>query len=67
MTSIPPSKGTFESRYGNVDTRANLYRKRLLFIRDRLIRSGDFKLRGQSKIMFSRICLKVHRYNGSTK
>lgn len=47
MTSIPPTTGTFESRYGNVDTRANLYRKRLLFIRDRLIRSGDFKLRGQ--------------------
>ena len=45
--STPKSPNeSLESRFGDANSRASLFRRRLLFIRDRLIRSGDFKLRG---------------------
>ena len=40
------SKEVLQNLYGNVETRAHMFRTRLLMVRQRLLRSGDFRLRG---------------------
>ena len=40
------NKEVLQNLYGNVETRAHMFRTRLLMVRQRLLRSGDFRLRG---------------------
>lgn len=36
---------------GDMDARTNMFRRRVLMARDRLVRSGKFKLRGRSSML----------------